>query len=243
MKKNQKITDRSSKSFQIYQRDLYRSKPLTTEREAELSKLIQENGPASEGAFAELVEANIRFVVSVANNYTGYGLPLDILLSAGNEGLVKAAKEFDGSRGYRFISFALKYIQNEIRNEIATLRCGYRVPKIEKVRDNKWLFESADTPMGDDAEDTIGDFLLSDIFTDYCAVDESSAAYLEKIMSKCLNKNEFAVLTGLFGCFGNEVKTPDCLADELGYHRNRIYQIRDKALEKLRKVKELREAA
>ena len=98
-------------SLRLYFDDIVDSTPLTREREVELSARIQKS---DRSARDELVNANLRFVVDVAKSYQGRGLRLAELISAGNLGLLTAADRFDGSRGFKFISYAVWWIRQSI---------------------------------------------------------------------------------------------------------------------------------
>ena len=77
---------------------------LSPEEEKEIAKKAKEG---DKEALEKLIKSNLRFVVNVAKNYTGYGIPFQELISAGNIGLIEAAKRFDPERGVRFISYAI----------------------------------------------------------------------------------------------------------------------------------------
>ncbi len=102
------------------------TKPLSKEEEAELAQRIQ-NG--DEKAKEELITANLKFVVSVAKNYQHRGLDLDDLISEGNSGLVKAAERFDGTKGYKFISYAVWWIRESILQALAKDGRTIRLPR------------------------------------------------------------------------------------------------------------------
>ena len=91
--------------------DISETHPLTTDEEHQLWQEMQQG---SKRARARLIESNMRYVVKVAKTYLPSGAALEDLILAGCEGLVKAADKFDGSLGFRFISFATKYVENEI---------------------------------------------------------------------------------------------------------------------------------
>ena len=91
--------------------DISETHPLTTDEEHQLWQEMQQG---SKRARARLIESNMRYVVKVAKTYLPSGAALEDLIIAGCEGLVKAADKFDGSLGFRFISFATKYVENEI---------------------------------------------------------------------------------------------------------------------------------
>lgn len=93
--------------------EIGRTPLLTYEKELELLKAVQEKGTDSE-EMRKLEKANMRFVVSVANQYQKQGLTLEELIEAGNEGLKKAAMKFDASRGFKFIAYAVWWIRQSI---------------------------------------------------------------------------------------------------------------------------------
>lgn len=98
-----------------YFRDIRHIDPLTREDEIELSKRIKEG---DDSACDKLVTANLRFVITVAKQYQHQGLGLSDLIQYGNEGLVKAAKHYDGTKGYKFISYAVWWIRQAIISAI-----------------------------------------------------------------------------------------------------------------------------
>lgn len=114
IKKNSSFinTDLCAESLECYLREIDKYKPLTPEKEREVwLRMSQGNKHARE----ELICANLRYVVDVAKEFKASKARLEDLIQAGNEGLVKAANNFDGSRGFRFISYATWYVENEVR--------------------------------------------------------------------------------------------------------------------------------
>ena len=103
-------------SIQSYMADISFSKPLSREREVELSNRIQEGDTEARD---ELIEANLPFVISVARQYQNRGLPLSDLIGAGNLGLMTAAERFDGAKGFKFISYAVWWIRQSILVDLA----------------------------------------------------------------------------------------------------------------------------
>lgn len=95
----------------LYYREIAKTKPLTSEQEADLAKRIRENDPK---ALNQLIRANLRFVVSVCRNYQNQGLPLADLINEGNLGLIRAAKRFDETRQFKFISYAVWWVRQSI---------------------------------------------------------------------------------------------------------------------------------
>lgn len=100
----------------VYFRDIAGSQGLPTKKEAELSRRIR-NGDKK--ARDILIQANLRFVVRVARQYQNQGLPLADLINEGNVGLIKAAQKFDGKKSFRFISYAVWWIRQQILQALA----------------------------------------------------------------------------------------------------------------------------
>ena len=100
------ITARNSESLNRYLAEIAREPMLTPEEEASLAQKIHLGGKEGLKARDRLVNSNLRFVVSVANQYQHQGISLVDLINEGNIGLVKAAEKFDETRGFKFISYA-----------------------------------------------------------------------------------------------------------------------------------------
>jgi len=128
-KKISKVGRKTSKvgsgSISMYLAEIGKYNPLPPEREVELALKIQ---VGDELAMKELVEANLRFVVSVAKKYQGNGLSLADIINEGNLGLIKAAKRFDHSRGFKFISYAVWWIRQAILQALAEQGRLIRLP-------------------------------------------------------------------------------------------------------------------
>jgi RNA polymerase primary sigma factor len=120
-----KITSGSNRSISLYLSEIGRYEPLPPEREVELAIRIQKDDDL---AMTELIESNLRFVVSVAKKYQGNGLSLADLINEGNLGLIKAAKRFDHSRGFKFISYAVWWIRQSILQALAEQARLIRLP-------------------------------------------------------------------------------------------------------------------
>ena len=125
IKKKAKPSKVSSGSISMYLAEIGKFNPLPPQREVELAIRIQDN---DEIAMKELVEANLRFVVSVAKKYQGNGLSLADIINEGNMGLIKAAKRFDHTRGFKFISYAVWWIRQSILQALAEQSRLIRLP-------------------------------------------------------------------------------------------------------------------
>ncbi len=99
---------------------------LSPEEEKEIAKKAKEG---DKEALEKLIKSNLRFVVNVAKNYTGYGIPFQELISAGNIGLIEAAKRFDPERGVRFISYAIWWIKQSILQTIQSQKDIIKIPQ------------------------------------------------------------------------------------------------------------------
>ncbi len=112
----QEILNDEDNTLRLYFDDIADSRPLSREREVELSARIQDGDM---GARDELVQANLRFVIDVAKNYQNRGLSLEDLISAGNVGLLTAADRFDGTKECKFILYAELWIKQFIFQTVA----------------------------------------------------------------------------------------------------------------------------
>ncbi len=99
---------------------------LSAEEEKEVALRAKQG---DKEALEKLIKSNLRFVVNVAKNYTGYGIPFQELISAGNIGLIEAAKRFDPDRGVRFISYAIWWIKQSILQTIQNQKDIIKIPQ------------------------------------------------------------------------------------------------------------------
>jgi RNA polymerase primary sigma factor len=121
----QSITTRETESFNQYLSEVSKLNLITPEREKELAKLIKEG---NQKAMTELINSNLRFVISVAKQYAGRGLSIEDLVSEGNLGLIKAAEKWDETRGIKFISYAVWWIRQSILQSLADNSRVIRLP-------------------------------------------------------------------------------------------------------------------
>ena len=213
---------------------------LTAEEERELSARIL-NGDNQ--AQQKLVVANIKLVVAVANGYQGRGLSMDDLVSEGNMGLLKAAEKYDCSRGARFASYAVPLIRQNIEralteekrkktpfgNERALAGSELREDAAEWNRKSDVKVRSVDAPLGAKPNMSLLSVLVdgnSPLRTDSLEVYEQALA--------SLNERERHVVKAFFG-IGQEAQTMAEIGMDMGLKRERVRQIRDRAVRRLRK--------
>ena len=140
LKISHSITKRNEKSIDQYLQDICSVELLSPEEEVRLAQRIKEGDQA---ALERLTKSNLRFVVSVAKQYQNQGLSLTDLINEGNLGLIKAARRFDETRGFKFISYAVWWIRQAILQAIAENSRIVRLPSNQLGALNKLKKESA----------------------------------------------------------------------------------------------------
>jgi RNA polymerase primary sigma factor len=262
-----------TQTVEEYLRDLGRLEMVSPEEETELAVRIQ---AGDDEAFRRLVEANLRFVVSVAKQYQGRGLELMDLVNEGNIGLMKAAAKFDPTRGFKFISYAVWWIRQQILQALSEQSRVVRLPlnqigimnKIARVRSeflqdnereptdaelsalldidpdkldefvlNDTRSLSLDFPMGEDDSQTLIDILPDNSVpaTDRELEMESLRSDLRSVMT-VLSPRERLILELSFG-LGCQAKTMEEISDDLELTRERVRQLKMKAIHKLSRVR------
>jgi RNA polymerase primary sigma factor len=276
LKIQKQFTNRESKSLEQYFLEISKVDLLTAEEEVELAIKIR-NG--DEYAKDKLVLANLRFVISVAKMFQNQGLPLGDLINEGNVGLIKAAKRFDETRGFKFISYAVWWIRQSIMSAVADQSRVVRLPlnrignltKLHKAyRDLEQEYErkpttdelakilemssddvayilqissrqvSMDAPLSnsDENNSTLMDVLHNedqsmpdgDLINDSLKNDVANALF-------ALDKREAEIIRLSFGIGGDHSATLEEIGQRFNLTRERIRQIKEKALRKLRTSK------
>ena len=162
LKITQSITNRESQSLDKYLSEIAKVELITAQEEVILAQKIREGDQA---ALERLTKTNLRFVVSVAKQYQNQGLTLGDLINEGNLGLIKAAKRFDETKGFKFISYAVWWIRQSILSAVAEQSRIVRLPlnqvgSLSKIRKSssklEQQFERVPTPeeLAEDLETT-----------------------------------------------------------------------------------------
>ena len=265
------MENRTKQSIEKYLEEIGGYSPLPPEQEVELARKIRKNDPQ---ALDKLVKANLRFVISVAKEYQGQGLPLQDLISEGNLGLIKAAQRFDETRGFKFISYAVWWIRQSILQALAEQsrvvrlplnRVGAinkvgraleelekkfgREPSMEEIADKMELtaFEVADVmktsarhlsldePFKEEEGNSLLDVLESDRYAppDDNLMQESLQVEIDKVLST-LKAREAEIIRLYFGLDGDRPLTLEEIGEHFKLPRERVRQIKEKALRRLR---------
>jgi len=266
----------SDDAVKIYLQQIGKIKLLSAEEESAVAKRIKETN--SKKAKEELVNANLRLVVSIAKKYIGRGLSFLDLIQEGNMGLIKAAEKFDYSKGYKFSTYATWWIQQAITRGIADKSRTIRLPvhmietiskikkatydlsvdlgrkpskeeiakhldmpisKLRAVMKSAQSTISLETPLNKKEEATrIGDFLIDNNSTspDTKVTQENLFIEIRKILNQ-LSPKERDVLIMRFGLDddGNK-KTLEEIGSRYGVSRERIRQIENRAISKLKRL-------
>ena len=213
--------------FNKYLDEIGKEALLSDQEERELSDRIRKG---DQRALSKLVEANLRFVVTVARQYRGQGVEMEDLVSEGNMGLMKAARKYDASKGLRFVNYAVVFIRQQIEKALKKEGAEQRV---ESTRDGQT--RSVDAPLGSKANVSLLSVLVN---ADSPQADQRVYnAYLEDAVERTLltlNERETAVVNAYFG-IGEERLTMAEIGERMNLKRERVRQIRDRAVRRMKK--------
>lgn len=223
-------------SNEKYIEEIASGQPLSDEEERTLADKIK-IGDAS--ALEKLTKANLKYVVSLAHQYRNRGLGEDDLISEGNIGMMYAAQKFDGSRGIRFVVFAAPYIRNAMEEAIKEQAALYKLPRNEKSKFEQKRARAISidqpVPVGSSNNFTLQHVLENDNaqHADENLNQEILSAAIQKGLD-ILDEREKRVITYIYGLSGAHYTMAE-IAEDMGLKRERVRQIRNKALRKLHK--------
>ena len=266
-----KIGNDANRSLSKYLQEISKYEPLSPDKEVDLAIRVKKG---ERQALKELTEANLRFVVSVAKDYQGQGLPLTDLINEGNLGLIKAAERFDESRGFKFISYAVWWIRQSVLQALAEHSRIVRLPlnrvgtiskinkasakleqeferspradelahqldmKITEINDAQRIarrHHSLDTPFSDDEKNS-----LLDVINDTNIDDPDKELHMSSLEKEVRNSldslkdREKDVIKMYFGIDREYALTLNEIGEEFGLTRERVRQIKEKAIRRLR---------
>lgn len=273
LKITKQVTNREALSLDKYLHEIGKVELLTAEEEVTLAKRIKKG---DRKALERLVNANLRFVVSVSKQYQNQGLSLPDLINEGNLGLIKAAQRFDETRGFKFISYAVWWIRQSILQALAEQSRIVRLPlnkigSINKINKTFAQLEqefqrepspeevakildlhpkvvedsmnasnhhvSMDAPLKED--ENTGNNLYDIMFSqdspspDNKLIGESLREEIERSLAT-LGEREAEVLRYYFGLNGYRPHTLEEIGQEFDLTRERVRQIKEKAIKKLK---------
>lgn len=185
----------------------------------------------------KLVNDNINYVKSVANQYKGLGLEFDDLVSEGTLAMIMAAQKFDETRGSQFVAYAAPYIRKAIKEAVEKQSALYRVPKDQKnfVPKNVNKAVSIDAPLSVGNQYTLLDILVNKDVK--LADDNTEFTQMLSDLQKCvanLDDRAQTVINKFYG-LGAPHETLAEIAEDMQLKRERVRQIRDKAIRQIAK--------
>jgi RNA polymerase primary sigma factor len=269
------VQEVSTDALQLFLKDVGRVDLLTAAQEVELAKRIERG---DHRAKQEMVEANLRLVVSIAKRYRNQGLPFLDLIQEGTIGLVRAAEKFDYRKGFKFSTYATWWIRQAVARALADKARTIRMPvhvveklnkivrserklraelgreplafeiareleltpeEVEQIRRTAQSPVSLEKPVGDDEESEFGHFITDESvpLPDEAAEVTLRKETLEKILSQ-LSQRERKVLELRYGLNGEHPRTLDEVGRAFNVTRERIRQIENQSLKKLRALAE-----
>lgn len=239
-----------------YLEDIRMTRPITRQEERELFRHLKHG---SRAARERLISCNMRFVLKVALQYRGCPLPLTDLVNEGSMGLIRAIESYDESRGIKFISYAVWWIKAFITRAINETGSLIRLPANQHLRVRKALREcgdseslpqdvkelialgaqgsSFDQPLTPGSKNSLSEVLCDD--QNRKIDDQTEIVRMEKLMQEwvsVLPTQESQVIQGIFGFEDGQPKTLREVGSRMGVSNERVRQLRDQALRRIRNM-------
>lgn len=240
-----------------YLDDIRATRPITRQEERELFRHLK---LGSRSARERLISCNMRFVLKVALQYRGCPIPLPDLVNEGSLGLIRAIESYDESRGIKFISYAVWWIKAFITRAINETGSLIRLPANQHLKVRKALRDissdtealpqdvqelialgsqgsSFDQPIGPDSKNSLAEVLRDD--NQKPIDDQTELVRLEKLMHEwvqVLPRQESQVIQGIFGFEDGQPKTLREVGTRMGVSNERVRQLRDQALRRIRNM-------
>jgi len=257
------ITNRDSQAVEKYLQEISKISMITPEEETTLAqriKMFNRNPIDSQRALDKLVQANLRFVVSVAKQYQHQGLSLSDLINEGNLGLIKAAQRFDETKGFKFISYAVWWIRQSILQALAEQGRLVRLPQnkigtynkanteelaellemseteINNIFQSNTRHTSLDAPVHEAEDVAMGDLLEGSDDTDDEVMKDSLRNEIRRVL-KSLSPREAEIVNAYFGLDGENGVTIEQIGQKYDLTKERIRQIKERAIKRLQKAR------
>jgi len=243
--------------IQNYLKETAKMEVMTHERETMIGDMILSNELTISEIKAlhdEMINGNLRFVITIAKKYQGQGLPLMDLINEGNIGMIRALEDFDWTRGLRFITYAVWWIKQSIlqalNEDTRTIRLPanvineqikrWKTTTTDEITDEVEMTEthtiSYDVEYGDTGASLIDSFADSSVSAPDSMFDSDSLMMTKmKDALMFLTDREREIIGLIFG-LGGDAHTIDGVAEQYGLSRERIRQIKEKAIRKMRNI-------
>ena len=233
------MTNFSKNCFELYCRDIKNEKykHLTAEQEQELSRKIKMGDKNAEN---RLVNANVKYVISVARKYQNYGrvfgFDISDLIALGNRGLIKAAKKFDGDKGYKFITYAKWWVENGIKTKIdedyaVSKRTRLHYEEDKEEEEGRWLLNCIDNRIDFDVFRETGKWGTTKLIS----------AKMSEILKSHLSASEYSVITKCFGVCGELDYSTKEIARDMNISEDWVRRSKSNAMRKMKHLTELRD--
>lgn len=227
-KKTNKIIDNESKNITRYLNDIANEKSLTRKEQIELWKDYKVN----RNIFArdKLVKSLLKFVAKIAGSYVGKGLSYGDLISEGNIGLIKAIDKYDGTMGYKLSTYAVWWIKQSIYEAIAKRNgLDYESVMEEKISDD--FIENKDNDLISSPSLQCNN--INSSYIENSDENDNKKELIQLLISN-LTAREKLIINDYYGLNGDKPRTLEEIGDDMGLTKERIRQINEKALKKIR---------